>query len=67
MQPYLSAINKFLKDHGAAPVAQGPLVSDVRAGLGNSQVAVNPSVPRIPLPAPVALAIVEYAHQLKVD
>jgi hypothetical protein len=66
LQPYLSAINRFLRDHGAPPVALGPLVSDVRAGLGNSQVAVAPSVPRIPLPAPVALAILEHAARLSV-
>ena len=54
LQPYLSAINRFLKDHGVAPaVALGPLVANVRAGLRNSQVSLQPSAPRVPLRAKV--------------
>ena len=64
LQPYLSAINRFLTDHERAPVALGPLVSDVRAGLKNSQRDMNPAPARLPLPAPVALAILEYAEDL---
>ena len=37
MQPYLSAINKFLQDHARPPVALGPLVSGVRKGLEKCQ------------------------------
>ena len=62
LQPYLSAINRFLKDHGRPPVALGPLVGDVRAGLCNSQVAISPAPARIPLPAPVALDILLQAE-----
>jgi hypothetical protein len=35
LQPYLSAINKFLLDHGKPPVALGPMVAGVRLGLAN--------------------------------
>eukprot|EP00873_Tetraselmis_striata_P018029 jgi/Tetstr1/438293/TSEL_026860.t1 len=37
LQPYLSAINGFYRDHGAEPVAQGDLISTVRKGLAASQ------------------------------
>jgi hypothetical protein len=64
LQPYLSAINRFLQDHGVAPVALGPLVGNVRAGLRNSQVSLQPTAPRLPLPAPVALDILAQAERL---
>ena len=64
LQPYQSAINRFLQDHGVAPVALGPLVANVRAGLRNSQVTLQPSAPRVPLLAPVALAILDHAERL---
>lgn len=64
LQPYLSAINRLLKDHGKPPVALGPLVADVRAGLGNSQVPLSPAPARIPLPAPVALDILVEAESV---
>ena len=64
LQPYLSAINRFLRDHNRPPVALGPLVSDVRRGLENCQVDISPSTERLPLPAPVALSILELAEGL---
>ncbi len=36
LQPYPSAINRFLQDYGVATVALGPLVGNVRASLRNS-------------------------------
>jgi site-specific recombinase XerD len=36
MQPYLSAVNGFFRDHGSEPVAQGDLVAKVRRGLAAS-------------------------------
>ena len=57
LQPYMSAINRFLQDHGKPPVASGPLVGDVRAGLRNTQVILQPLPARVPLPVPVALYI----------
>eukprot|EP00873_Tetraselmis_striata_P037031 jgi/Tetstr1/457295/TSEL_043900.t1 len=38
VQPYLSAVNNFFKDHGREPMALGDLVSRVRKGLAASQV-----------------------------
>ncbi len=35
LQPYLSAINNFLLDHGKPPVALGAMVAGVRLGLAN--------------------------------
>ncbi len=64
LQPYLSAINKFLLDHANAPVALGPMVSGVRSGLANCQTYVAPTPERLPLPVPVALAILEKVELL---
>jgi hypothetical protein len=64
LQPYLSAINKFLLDHGKPPVALGPMVAGVRLGLANCQKDMAPTPERLPLPAPVALAILERAEGL---
>jgi site-specific recombinase XerD len=51
LQPYLSAVNGFVKDHGSEPVAQGDLVAKVRRGLAASQVSLQPSRTRMYLPA----------------
>jgi hypothetical protein len=47
MQPYLSPVSGFFKDHGAEPVAQGDLVAKLRQGLAASQVSLHPSRTRI--------------------
>ncbi len=59
MQPYLSAINKFLQDHARRPVAPGPLVLGVRKGLEECQHDDKPTPERLPLPAPVAVSRLE--------
>ena len=64
LQPYLSAINRFQKDHNRPPTALGPLVTAVRRGLANSQVDTEPTETRVPLPPHVALAILEKAELL---
>ena len=64
MQPYLSAINKFLQDHAHPPLALEPLVSCVRKGLEKSPRNASPIIERLPLPAPVALSIMEGAEHL---
>jgi hypothetical protein len=64
LQPYLSAINKFLLDHGKPPVALGAMVTGVRLGLANCQTDLAPTPERLPLPAPVALAILQRAEAL---
>jgi len=46
MQPYLSAINRYLQDHQRQPVAMGPMVVDAQAGLAGLQVPlVEPTHP----------------------
>ena len=35
LQPYLSAINRFLSDHVRAPMVLGPMITSVKKGLGN--------------------------------
>jgi hypothetical protein len=64
LTPYLSAINRFLQDHALPPVALGPLVAGVRKGLMNCQTDTAPLPERLPLPAPVALAILELGEKL---
>ena len=64
LQPYLSAINKFLIDHDKSPVALGPLIDGVRKGLANCQRDLAPTPERLPLPAPVALANLAKAEAL---
>jgi len=64
MQPYLSTINKFLQDHARLPVAIDPLVSSVRKGLEKCQRDENPNPERLPLPAPVAMSILEGAEHM---
>eukprot|EP00873_Tetraselmis_striata_P042439 jgi/Tetstr1/462703/TSEL_007668.t1 len=51
LQPYLSAINGFYRDHCAEPVAQGDLISKVRKGLAASQVEPDPPGVRTDVPA----------------
>lgn len=65
LQPYLSSINRFLQDHGKAPVALGPLVAGVRKGLRNAQQVLQPKDPRLAITAQAALAILETAEELQ--
>jgi len=67
LQPYLSFINKFLQDHALPPVALGPLVPGVDKGLDNCQEDLDPLPQRLPLPAPVALEILELAESLQLS
>ena len=64
MHPYLSDINKLLLDHALPPVALGPRVTGVRKGLSNCQEDSQLRPQRMPLPAPVALAILELGERL---
>jgi hypothetical protein len=64
LQPYLSAINRLPMDHALPPIALGPLGMGVRKGLSNCQEDSQPRPQRLPLPAPVALAILELAERL---
>eukprot|EP00873_Tetraselmis_striata_P036552 jgi/Tetstr1/456816/TSEL_043490.t1 len=68
LQPYLSAINGFYRDHGAEPVAQGDLISKVRKGLAASQVEPDPPGVRTDVPARLitrTLRLAETLHSLQ--
>jgi hypothetical protein len=41
VEPYLSAVNGFVNDHGLEAVALGDLVAKVRKGFAASQVAID--------------------------
>jgi hypothetical protein len=64
LTPYLSTMNNFLQDHALPPVARGSVVAGVRKGLTNCQDDTAPLLERLPLPAPVALAILELGEGL---
>eukprot|EP00873_Tetraselmis_striata_P005540 jgi/Tetstr1/425804/TSEL_016183.t1 len=67
LQPYLSAVNNFFKDHGREPMALGDLMSRVRKGLAASQVTLNPELMRAPLPARVVLKALTLAKALRLE
>eukprot|EP00873_Tetraselmis_striata_P012256 jgi/Tetstr1/432520/TSEL_021893.t1 len=64
LQPYLSAINGFYRDHGAEPVAQGDLISKVRKGLAASQVEPDPPGVRTDLPSQLITRTLRMAETL---
>jgi hypothetical protein len=55
MQPYLSAVNKYFRDHQLPPIAVGDML----------QHRLVPSDIRLPLPAPVAIDIMLAADTLR--
>jgi hypothetical protein len=61
LQPYLSAINRFLRDHMLEPVAQGLLVSSTRKALKLAQLPLTEVPVRVALPADVVFAILQWA------
>eukprot|EP00873_Tetraselmis_striata_P008904 jgi/Tetstr1/429168/TSEL_019121.t1 len=65
LQPYLSAINGFYRDHGAEPVAQGELISKVRKGLAASQVEPYPLGVRTDVPARLITRTLRLAETLR--
>ncbi len=64
LQPYLSAVNRFLTDYALPPVAMGHLVSNVRKGLANSQADLAPLPERLALPAQVVMDVLRLAKRL---
>lgn len=64
LQPYFSAVNKFFRDHQRQPIAVGDLLADARRGFEILQHRLIPATTRLPLPAPVALTILEAADTL---
>jgi hypothetical protein len=64
MQPYLSAMNGFFKDHDAEPFAQGDLVAKVRRGLAASQVSLQTSRTRMYPLARILVSLLRLAKDL---
>ena len=63
LQPILSAINRAHRDHGLEPpAAHNHFISAARAGMARAQVAVGTSDSRVPLPADVAIGVLELAE-----
>eukprot|EP00873_Tetraselmis_striata_P023764 jgi/Tetstr1/444028/TSEL_031967.t2 len=68
LQPYLSAVNNFFKDHGRRePMALGDLVSRVGKGLAAPQVTLRPKLMRAQLPARVVLKALTLAKALRLQ
>eukprot|EP00873_Tetraselmis_striata_P019838 jgi/Tetstr1/440102/TSEL_028460.t1 len=66
MQPYLSAINGFYRDHGAEPVAQGDLIiSKVRKGRAAPKVEPDPPGVRTDVPARLITRTLRLAETLR--
>jgi hypothetical protein len=65
LQPYFSAVNKYIRDHQRQPIVVGELLADARRGLETLQHRLVPADTRLPLPAPVALDIVQAANTLR--
>eukprot|EP00873_Tetraselmis_striata_P000141 jgi/Tetstr1/420405/TSEL_011521.t1 len=65
LQPYLSAINGFYRDHGAEPVAQGDLIGKMRKGLAASQVEPDPPGVRTDVPARLVTRTLRLAETLR--
>jgi hypothetical protein len=65
LQPYFPAVNKFFRDHQRQPIAVGDLLADARRGLEMLQHRLVPTASRLPLPAPVALDILQAATTLR--
>jgi hypothetical protein len=63
-QPYYSAVNKFFRDHQRQPIAVGELLADARRALEMLRHRLVPTASRLPLPAPVALNILQAAAAL---
>jgi hypothetical protein len=66
-QPYMSAVNDFLKDHGLEAVALGDLVANVRKGLAASQVAIDDTPVRVHLPAYIVVKALRMAQALRLQ
>jgi hypothetical protein len=47
LQPYMSAVNSFFKDHGLEAVALRDLVAKVRKGLAASHVGIDDTPVRV--------------------
>jgi hypothetical protein len=64
LQQYYSAINKFFRDHQQQSIAVGELLADSRRGLDMEQERLLAADSRLPIPAPLALALLDAAAQI---
>eukprot|EP00873_Tetraselmis_striata_P019942 jgi/Tetstr1/440206/TSEL_028558.t1 len=67
LQPYVSAVSNFFKDHGREPMALDDPVSRFRKGLAASQVTLHPELMRAPLPARAVLKALTLAKALRLE
>jgi hypothetical protein len=65
LQPYLSLVNGFFRDHGVEPVTQGALVRKVRRGLAASHVSLHPSRTRMHLLARILVSWLRLAKDMR--
>jgi hypothetical protein len=65
LQPYLSTVKGFFKDHGAESFAQGDLVAKVRRGLAESQVSLQPSCTCMYMAARIIVSSLRMAKDLR--
>jgi hypothetical protein len=67
MQPYFSAVNKYLRDQQLLSVAVGDLLADARRGLEMRQQSLAPVDAKLALPAPVVMDMLLAADNLRND
>jgi hypothetical protein len=66
LQPYLSAVTGFFKDHGLETFELGDLVAKVENGLAASHVAINETLESVHMPASVVLLSLRMAQALRI-
>jgi hypothetical protein len=67
LQPYLSAINGFFKDHGFEAVALGDLVAAIRKGLATSHAAIDDTPVRVHLPYSIVFQVLRVAKAVRLQ
>jgi hypothetical protein len=65
LQQYYSAVNKLFRDQQEQVIAVDELLSDARRGLEMQQRRLLAADSRLPLPPPLALALLNAATQLR--
>jgi hypothetical protein len=67
LQPYMSAVNGFFKDHGLEAVALGDLVASVRKGLAVSHAAIDDAPVRVHIPYSIVVKVLRMAQALRLQ
>jgi hypothetical protein len=67
LQPYLSVVNGFFKDHGLEAVVLGDVVAKVRKGLAASHIAIEEAPVRVHLPTSIVLKALRMAQALRIQ